>query len=136
MALQYPPYQPSFYGVQQTPAFNPVYPQPQVGQSNILWVPGNNGAKSFPGGPGINLILLDSEEEGIMYIKTFDNVGMPNKLRKFRYEEIFEDQPDAVNPHTQYITKEEFDKAMNDLRQQHNQHYNNNRKGDRNEQSV
>ena len=135
MALQYPPYQPSFYGVQQTPAFNPIYPQSQAGQSNILWVPGNNGAKSFPGGPGINLILLDSEEEGIMYIKTFDNVGMPNKLRKFRYEEILEDQPDTVNPNPQYITKEEFEKAMNELRHQP-RYNNNNRKGDRNEQPV
>lgn len=35
-------------------------------------------------------------------------------------------------PAPQYITKEEFEQAISELRQQR-QHYNNNRKGDRNE---
>ena len=136
MALQYPPYQPSFYGVQQTPAFNPVYPQPQTSQSNVIWVQGEAAAKAYPVQAGNSMILMDSEND-CFYIKSSDNAGMPNRLRKFEYKEVVEGQVVNETPASQpqYITKEEFDKAMNELRQQR-QHYNNNRKGDRNEQSV
>lgn len=133
MALQYPPYQPSFYGVQQTPAFNPVYPQSQTNQSNVIWVQGEAAAKAYPVQAGNSMILLDSEND-CFYIKSSDNAGMPNRLRKFEYKEVVEGQVETEAPieQAQYITKEEFDRVINELKQQR-QHYNNNRKGDRNE---
>ncbi len=136
MALQYPPYQPSFYGVQQTPAFNPVYPQPQTNQSNVIWVQGEAAAKAYPVQAGNSMILLDSEND-CFYIKSSDNAGMPNRLRKFEYREVLEGQvmQDAPVESPQYITKEEFEKAINELRHQP-RYNNNNRKGDRNEQPV
>lgn len=136
MALQYPPYQPNFYGVQQTPAFNPVYPQPQTSQSNVIWVQGEAAAKAYPVQAGNSMILLDSEND-CFYIKSSDNAGMPNRLRKFEYREVLEGQviQDAPVEQPRYITKEEFDKAMNELRQQP-RYNNNNRKGDKNEQPV
>jgi hypothetical protein len=136
MALQYPPYQPSFYGVQQTPAFNPVYPQSQTSQSNVIWVQGEAAAKAYPVQAGNSMILLDSEND-CFYIKSSDNAGMPNRLRKFEYKEVLEGQvvQDTPVEQPQYITKEEFEKAMNELKHQ-SRYNNNNRKGDRNEQPV
>lgn len=136
MALQYPPYQPSFYGVQQTPAFNLVYPQSQTSQSNVIWVQGEAAAKAYLVQAGNSMILMDSEND-CFYIKSSDNAGMPNRLRKFEYKEVFEGQvmQDAPVEQPQYITKEEFEKAINELRHQP-RYNNNNRKGDRNEQPV
>lgn len=136
MALQYQPYQPSFYGVQQTPAFNPVYPQSQTSQSNVIWVQGEAAAKAYPVQAGNSMILLDSEND-CFYIKSSDNAGMPNRLRKFEYKEVIEGQviQDTPVEQPQYITKEEFEKAINELRHQ-SRYNNNNRKGDRNEQPV
>lgn len=131
MALSY---QPSYYGVQQTPVFNPVYPQPQqTSQSNVIWVQGEQAAKAYPVQAGNSMILLDSEND-CFYIKSSDNAGMPNRLRKFEYKEVVEGQVATEAPieQPQYITKEEFDRVINELKQQR-QHYNNNRKGDRNE---
>ena len=136
MALQYPPYQPNFYGVQQTPTFNPVYPQPQTNQSNVIWVQGEAAAKAYPVQAGNSMILMDSEND-CFYIKSSDNAGMPNRLRKFEYKEVIEGQVvnDTPTEQPQYVTKEDLEKALSELRQQR-QHYNNNRKGDRNEQPV
>ena len=137
MALPYTPYQPSFYGVQQTPVFNPVYPQQsQTNQSNVIWVQGEAAAKAYPVQAGNSMILMDSEND-CFYIKSSDNAGMPNRLRKFEYKEVVDGQSVNETPadQTQYVTKEDFERALSELRQQR-PHYNNNRKGERNEQPV
>lgn len=114
-----------------------VYPQvqPTANQSNVIWVQGESAAKAYPVQAGNSMILLDSEND-CFYIKSSDNAGMPNKLRKFEYKEVVEGQVIAEPiEQTDYVTKEEFDRVVSELRQQR-QHYNNNRKGDRNEQTV
>ena len=121
------------YPVQPT-VFAPSQPQ-QNSQSNVIWVQGEAAAKAFPVSAGNSMILLDSEND-CFYIKSSDNAGMPNKLRKFEYKEVIEGQVIAEPAErTDYVTKEEFDKVVSELRQQR-QHYNNNRKGDRNEQTI
>lgn len=112
------------------------YPQPQTNQSNVIWVQGEAAAKAYPVQAGNSMILLDSEND-CFYIKSSDNAGMPNRLRKFEYKEVVEGQvvQDAPVEQPQYITKEEFEKAINELRHQP-RYNNNNRKGDRNEQPV
>ena len=138
--VPYPPYGYSTgqvqtpYAVQQTAPYNP-YPQPQIMQSNVIWVQGEAAAKAYPVQAGNSMILLDSEND-CFYIKSSDNAGMPNRLRKFEYKEVTDGQviQDTSAEQTQYITKEEFEKAINELK--HQPRYNNNRKGDRNEQPV
>lgn len=112
------------------------YPQPQTSQSNVIWVQGEAAAKAYPVQAGNSMILMDSEND-CFYIKSSDNAGMPNRLRKFEYKEVVEGQVVNETPvdQPQYVTKEDFERALSELRQQRNQHYNN-RKGDRNEQSV
>ena len=89
---------------------NPMFPQmnyntPQP-HNGIRWVQGIEGAKAAQLAPNSNDIFLDSENEGIFYIKVADNVGMCT-LRKFRYEEIT-DMPANNIDLTGYVKKDEL----------------------------
>lgn len=136
MALPYNPYGNLNPYTQAGLVYPPVQPLSQTNQSNVIWVQGEQAAKAYPVQAGNSMILLDSEND-CFYIKSSDNAGMPNRLRKFEYKEVLEGQviQDTPVEHPQYITKEEFEKAMNELRHQ-TRYNNNNRKGDRNEQPV
>jgi hypothetical protein len=78
--------------------------------SGITWVQGIEGAKAWQMMPGTNIVLMDSENDGIFYIKVCDNIGMCT-LRTFKYTEIQNSKPDM----SQYITREEFLKEMESL---------------------
>ncbi len=92
--------------------------QPQ--QNSINWVQGEAGAKSFNVEAGRSVMLMDSESS-VFYIKSTDASGMPLPLRIFDYTE----RTQAVNPvsnpiedtHNQYVTKEEFETAINNINQ-------------------
>lgn len=87
--------------------------QYQTPQTNgITWVQGIEGAKAYQLAPNSNTILLDSENDGVFYIKVSDSVGMCN-LRIFKFTEVKE----LVKPESsEYITKTEFYKALEELR--------------------
>ena len=79
-------------------------------QNGITWVQGIEGAKAFQLMPNSNTMLLDSENEGIFYIKTSDNVGMCN-LRIFKYEEV-NNTPDT----SQFVTRQELNEIIASLK--------------------
>ena len=83
--------------------------QPQ--KNGINWVQGIEGAKAFQLPPNSNTVLLDSENDGIFYIKVCDNIGMCS-LRKFRYQEII-DEPQQTN---QYVTRDELMNILKELK--------------------
>ena len=88
--------------------FNPN-PQPQNG---IQWVQGIEGAKAYQLSPNSNAQLLDSENEGIFYIKTSDNIGMCN-LRVFQYQEITSQPPKQVEQDmSEYVRKDELENLI------------------------
>ena len=96
-----------------TNPYNPytmnAMPQTQ-NNNNINWVQGIEGAKAFQLTPNSNVILMDSENDGIFYIKTSDNVGMC-KLRTFRYEEI-----DTTTPNmSDYVKKSEVEDIVRSI---------------------
>ena len=62
---------------------NTVQQQPSNG---IVWVQGENAAKSYPVAPNTTVMLLDSESS-TFYLKTSDASGMPLPLRVFDYKE-------------------------------------------------
>jgi hypothetical protein len=62
---------------------NNVQQQPSNG---IVWVQGENAAKSYPVAPNTTVMLLDSESS-TFYLKTSDASGMPLPLRVFDYKE-------------------------------------------------
>ena len=83
--------------------------QPQ--KNGINWVQGVEGAKAFQLMPNSNTVLMDSENDGIFYIKVCDNIGMWS-LRKFRYQEII-DEPQQTN---QYVTRDELMNILKELK--------------------
>lgn len=88
------------------------YQMPQmrntVNNNGIIWAQGIEGAKAFQMLPNSNAVLLDSENDGIFYIKTSDNVGMCT-MRTFKFEEITNtpSKVDAVNL-SEYVRKDEL----------------------------
>ena len=88
----------------------PYYPQ----ANGINWVQGIEGAKAFQLPPNANAQLLDSENDGIFYIKISDNVGMCT-LRTFRYEEITEQAKPTLTDLSEYVKKSELEELIKSM---------------------
>lgn len=87
-------------------------------QNNIVWVQGIEGAKAVQLPSNSNIMLLDSENEGIFYIKTTDNIGMYN-LRLFKYEEVTNSPKQVVTPDidlSNYVTKDELQEILKEVK--------------------
>ncbi len=74
----------------------------------IKWVQGLEGAKSYQLMPNSNVVLMDSENDGMFYIKSSDNVGMC-KIRTFKYEEVHQKEKE-------YITRDELMEMLKELK--------------------
>ena len=107
-----PTYQP------QVPAY-PSVPQniqpqqPQTPGGGLIWVQGENGAKSYLLAPSTTVLLMDSEADRF-YIKSSDASGMPLPLRVFEYHEMAQngskiDFKGGEGIDARYVTKDEFD---------------------------
>ncbi len=81
-------------------------------KNGINWVQGIEGAKAFQLPPNSNTVLLDSENDGLFYIKICDNIGMCS-LRKFRYQEIIDEPQPQPN---QYITRNELMAILKEMK--------------------
>lgn len=91
--------------------YNPSYLYPPLNSQNaITWVQGLEGAKSYQIPSNANVILMDSERDGIFYIKSADNIGMTS-IRTFKYSEIKEDAQTSA-----YITKQELMEILKELK--------------------
>lgn len=106
----------------------PQIPQPQPpqnqGGNGLIWVQGEAGAKSYLVAPGYTLMLMDSESQ-TFYIKQADASGMPMPLRIFDYTErtaapqTAQAAPAQTFDPSRYITREEFDKRLDELTAPH-----------------
>lgn len=105
------------YNPYNAPVNAPVTPpmaNPQnSGNSAIIWVQGEAGAKAYPVAAGNSVQLMDSERQ-VFYIKSTDNSGIPQPLRRFVYHEDVAESP-AVDT-SQFITRAEFEKALSDIK--------------------
>ena len=90
--------------------------QMQQQSSQIIWVSGEAGAKSYLVAPGNTVMLLDAENS-VFYLKSADASGMPLPLRIFDYKErtTMAQQSfggsvgaEQFNP-DRFVTREEFD---------------------------
>lgn len=105
---------------------NPYMTQPYYANRNnplvqnqnnrIVWVNGIEGAKAYQIEPNSNILLLDSDIEGRMYIKTCDNIGMCN-LRIFSYQELQPNTQSQQIDTTNFVTKDEMQAAINQVLQ-------------------
>ena len=132
MAYYAPFYRPTYYDpVQQNPMgqFNqqfqppttppPNQPMAQQGNSGLIWVQGEAGAKSYIVAPGNTVMLMDSEGERF-YLKSADASGMPMPLRIFEYKERTETPSQAFSSYVaaqnvnfdNFVTRDEFEQRM------------------------
>lgn len=107
------------------PYYMPQYQvqQQQTGtQSNnsIIWVQGEAGAKSYLVAPNTTVQLWDSEKQ-VIYLKSADASGMPSmKILDYTIREAQQTIPAISQSTTEYVTKEEFTTALDNLRNQIN----------------
>ena len=120
----YAPYQNQYY-TQLAQSYAPVQAQQQnvapVQQNNngIIWIQGEQAAKSYMVAPNTTVMLMDSESQRF-YLKSSDASGMPLPLRVFEYTETTQTakQKEADAPavdFSAYATKAEFDAFRNEI---------------------
>ncbi len=81
----------------------------------INWVQGEAGARSVPVAAGQKVLLMDSESN-VFYVKSSDVSGMPLPLRTFEYKEITESDTPVASAQNTYVTHEELEKALAELK--------------------
>lgn len=82
----YPPYQSQYYSqlaAQYAPA--PAQMPVQQNNSSLIWIQGEQAAKSYLVAPNTTVLLMDSESSRF-YLKSCDASGMP-MLRVYEYKE-------------------------------------------------
>ena len=111
----YAPYQSQYY-TQMQQAYAPQMQQAPVqnqqsGQNSIIWIQGEQAAKSYMVAPNTTVLLMDSESQRF-YLKSSDASGMPQPLRVFEYTETTakakEPEAPAVD-FSAFATRAEFD---------------------------
>ncbi len=114
---------------------NNMYPQTNLytqktidTNNNILWVDGEVGAKAYPlYGFNSGVILMDREEEDVVYIKTTDSQGRPTTQRyKLIPEQKQEKQQIKLED---YVRKDELQDLIKSIMQPA-------KEGDTNEQTI
>lgn len=120
----YLPYQNQY--VSQLAQYNPPVQVPQqnvapVQQNNngIIWIQGENAAKSYLVAPNATVLLMDSESQRF-YLKSSDASGMPLPLRVFEYTETTQNAQKPVSDApavdlSTYATKAEFDAFRDEI---------------------
>ena len=108
------------------PQYPYAYPQSQSYTNNIKsmeWVDGEVGAKAFqmPQGwpPETPIALWDNSEKKI-WLKSWNNMGMPNQMQELDYE-IKERTNPALLPgnisgdNSQFVTRQDFDMLKEEI---------------------
>lgn len=114
----YTGYQSPYQSPYQIPVQTPIPTQQPTTNDGLKWVQGISGAKSYMVSPGTSVLLMDSEADRF-YIKSADPAGMPLPLRIFNYTEVKENSPQSTcanNATVDYITREEFEKRISELK--------------------
>ena len=106
--------------MQNAATSQPMTSQPMQQQSSqIIWVSGEAGAKSYLVAPGNTVMLLDAENS-VFYLKSADASGMPLPLRIFDYKERTTMAQQAFGGSVtsesvnldNFVTREEFERRI------------------------
>lgn len=120
----YAPYQNQYY-TQLAQTYNPVQvPQNNVtpvqqNNNGIIWIQGENSAKSFMVAPNTTVLLMDSEAQKF-YLKSSDASGMPLPLRVFEYTETTQNASNTASEAKEvdlsgFATKAELDAFRDEI---------------------
>lgn len=119
-------------------------PQPMSLQptGEIKWVDGEVAAKAhqLPAGMTGPVALWDTNDQ-VIYLKSVNQMGMPNPLQKIRYQ--MEEVPQMLPAGQQtsgntapdmsgYVTKDDFNELRNEIREMLKQNGNGNQNGNQN----
>ena len=114
------------YGFPAT--YQPLYPAQQVsvmqtapqgaqnGNSSIIWVQGEQAAKSYLVAPNTTVQLWDSEEK-VIYLKSADASGMPS-MKILDYTIRGDANAQAVVPVAEYATKDDLKALEEKIREE------------------
>ena len=125
--MAYYPYQNQNY-TQLAQTYNPVQvPQqnlapvqsPAQNNSGLIWIQGEQAAKSYMVAPNTTVLLMDSESQRF-YLKSSDASGMPLPLRIFEYTETTQNalkkaEEDTMIDYSSFATKAEFDAFRDEI---------------------
>lgn len=101
--------------VNSLPQYSQFNRFPTIQNNGIIWVQGIEGAKAYQLMPNSNAILMDSDNDGVFYIKVSDSVGMCN-LRVFNYSEVTTQTTASSNiDMSKYVTREELQDIIKQL---------------------
>lgn len=104
-----------YYNPQQFPQMQNVN---QPNTSNIIWVQGEAGAKSYLVAPNTTVPLWDSENQ-IIYLKSADASGMPSiRIIDYKVRDMKQNSPiEPLNVnHEEYATKEDLEALRGEIR--------------------
>ncbi len=109
-----------------------AYPQTQQTASGIIWVDGEVGAKAYQipaGWPANTPLPLWDTNDTVIYLKSFNPVGMPNPLQKIHYRMEDNQQSGGVScaampsqaalppGDSAYVTRDDLEKLKEELRE-------------------
>ena len=107
-------YQP-VYPVQQAPVMQTPQAPQQANNSSIIWVQGEQAAKSYLVAPNTTVQLWDSEEK-VIYLKSADASGMPS-MKILDYTIRGGESPQAA-PSAEYATKDDLKALEEKIREE------------------
>lgn len=98
-------YQPSYYPTFPTLNYNQPTQNQNNGNSNLIYVQGEAGAKAYLTAPNTSILLLDSESP-VLYLKTTDSNGLPT-LKIMDYT-VRDNSPTKVVNRDDYATRDDI----------------------------
>lgn len=79
--------------------------------NNIIWVDDEVGAKAYPlYGANCAVIMMDSNTDNIVYLKTTDSQGRSN-IQKYQLTPIIPEEPKQIDL-AEYVRKDELEKLI------------------------
>lgn len=113
------------------------------GTQGIKWVDGEAEAKGTPIPSGVSQFAMWDINEPVIYIKTLNQMGMPNPMQKAHYKLEQKEQSGNMNSgmsrqeekedKSEYVTKADFENMKNELKELLNQSNTSSKRGQRNE---
>ena len=107
-------YQPAYPALQAPVMQTPQAPQQT--QQGIIWVQGEQAAKSYLVAPNTTVQLWDSEEK-VIYLKSADASGMPS-MKILDYTIRGDANAQAVVPVAEYATKDDLKALEEKIREE------------------
>lgn len=118
--------------------------QTTQGTQGIKWVDGEAEAKGTPIPAGVSQFAMWDINEPVIYIKTLNQMGMPNPMQKAHYKLEQKEQSGNMNSNmsrqeektSEYVTKADFEDMKNELKELLNKGDTTSKRGQKSDSNV